>query len=209
MVGIRAAAMGDPVAFDLTAGEVDDVEARFARRLREIDDADRSRGMRPVLDRAPPWHAGTACGSMPAGAVGAAGCTAGSGRAPADRGRRADRRSTEDPRARRRDSIAPLHANRAKTQHFPAIQRHHFPPLETNCIPVKRLIADNPLVFSCAPPSRRGHGSSQSGTIERDLIHGLRRCYGRASAGRLRRQWTLASELTSAANGADSRCSRA
>ena len=33
MLGVRAAAVGDAVAVDLAAGEVDEVEARLARRL--------------------------------------------------------------------------------------------------------------------------------------------------------------------------------
>ena len=40
MVGIRAAAVGHAVAVDLAVLEIDEVEARLARRLREIDHAD-------------------------------------------------------------------------------------------------------------------------------------------------------------------------
>ena len=38
---VRTAAVGDAMAFDLAAGEVDDMEARLARRPGEVGDADR------------------------------------------------------------------------------------------------------------------------------------------------------------------------
>jgi len=45
--------MRDPVAFNAAAGEVDDVEARFARRFRKVDDADESAvaNPRPRIER--------------------------------------------------------------------------------------------------------------------------------------------------------------
>src|SRR5439155_14265829 len=45
MIGVRAAAVRDAVAIDAAALKIDEVEARLARGLGEIDDADRIAGV--------------------------------------------------------------------------------------------------------------------------------------------------------------------
>ena len=100
MVGVGAAAVGDAVAFDLAAHQVDDVEARLARRLREVDDADRCRAATTLCASSAALALANSCGSMPPGADGVSTCARRRRRQPAradpaSAGRTSDGRTLE------------------------------------------------------------------------------------------------------------------
>ena len=123
MVGVGAAAVGDAGGSRRCRQQIDDVEARLARGLREIDDADGVARRRPGACRARPWRGRTTADrsrrarGATAGARGAVGSGA-SGSGPCGRLERAG--STCELADERQDRSGRPHG--AKTQHLPPIQ---------------------------------------------------------------------------------------
>ena len=111
--------MRNGMAFDMAARQMDDMEARQVRMLREIDDADEvARGNAARCKSSAALARANNAGLIPAGAAGCAGAVGGD-----DRGRgRAQHRLGKHIRHGRRGHQESPCASRTQAQHFPTIQ---------------------------------------------------------------------------------------